>query len=295
MSLSITVAIATLGRVDEVIATLEGVLGGSLLPKEILVSDQNQPPILRLDEKLKTMDPRIRHIRCDAKGVVFNMNTLLREASGDVVLFVDDDVVLPPTFVEAHLACYSDPTVFAVAGRVEQPQGDRNPKDVLTSGGYNSLTGQMTFEYNGRRLQRCSFAQGCNMSFVRQKLIDAGGFDEGFIGNGYFFETEAGYRFVKRFPGSMLFSPEAELKHLAAPRGGARITDKAMHLYYFMRNGMRFYRRHGTMTALFFQIVLGTVIIPLKAIYNLDFRIMFFGFRGLMDGMKQDMSFGGTK
>jgi GT2 family glycosyltransferase len=202
---------------------------------------------------------------------------------------VDDDVVVPPDFLAAHLKCYEDDHIWAVAGRVEQPSGDRPPDDIKNTGQYSQLTGKMTFDYNGLRSQKCSFGIGCNMSFHRQKLINAGGFDEGFIGNGYFFETEAGYRFVKKYPGSMIFSPEAELKHLAAPRGGARLTNKAKHLYFFMHNGMRFYRRHGTSSAIGFQILKSLVLIPLKALYNWDSKIARLGMRGLWDGLRQDM------
>lgn len=245
MKKTITVAIPTLGRFDVVRDTIEALLRGSVLPNEILVSDQNSPSISELDRYLLGCPSIVRHIRTEPKGVVFNMNRLAREATGEIILFLDDDIIPSPVLVEAHLANYADGSVYAVAGRVEQPSGDRAAEKVKRTGQFSKWTGRMTFHYNGLVRQTCDFAPGGNMSFVRARLLESGGFDEDFIGNGYFFESDGSLSFVKKFPGKMVFDPKAELKHLAAPRGGARITDRAIHTYYHVRNGLRLYRHHS--------------------------------------------------
>lgn len=278
---TITVAIPTLGRFEVVRDTIGALLRGSVLPTEILVSDQNSPPISELDHYLQDCPTLVRHIRTEPKGVVFNMNRLSREAVGEIILFLDDDIIPSPVLVEAHLANYADDSVYAVAGRVEQPSGDRPPEKVKRTGQFSKWTGQMTFHYNGLIRQVCDFAPGGNMSFVRARLLEAGGFDEGFIGNGYFFESDGSLTFVRKFPGKMVFDPKAELKHLAAPRGGARITDRAIHTYYHVRNGLRLYQHHSpkiVYPAMWLKLFAFSIA---RALRRLNFQILKNGLKGL--------------
>jgi hypothetical protein len=183
--------------------------------------------------------------------------------------------------VEAHLKNYEDDSFYAVAGRVEQPTGDRPAEKVKRTGQFSRWTGKMTFHYNGRVRQVCDFAPGGNMSFVRARLIESGGFDEGFIGNGYFYESDGSLTFVRKFPGKMVFDPDAELKHLAAPRGGARITDRAVHTYYHVRNGLRLYRHHSPAPVYAVMWLKLFAFSVARAARRLNFRIFQNGMKGL--------------
>lgn len=279
---TITVAIPTLGRFEEVRDTIGALLSGSVMPDEILVSDQNSPTIPELDQYLANAPKNVRHIQTEAKGVVFNMNRLMREAKGEIILYLDDDIIPSPRLVEAHLKNYEDDTYFAVAGRVEQPTGDLPPETVKRVGQYCKWTGNMTFHYNGLIRQPCDFAPGGNMSFIRARLIESGGFDEGFIGNGYFFESDGSLTFIRKFPGKMVFDPKAELKHLAAPRGGARVTDRAIHTYYHVRNGLRLYRHHSPWVIYPFLFLRLFTFALARAAYRRNPRIFINGIKGLL-------------
>jgi glycosyltransferase involved in cell wall biosynthesis len=285
---TITLAIATLGRFEEVRDTVEAILTGSLLPLEILISDQNRPARSDLDAYLASRSPLIRHIRTEPKGVVFNMNVLLRSAKGDIILYVDDDVVPSPKLVEAHLANYSDSSIAGVAGRVEQPTGDRPANEVDEVGVFYPWSGRMIFQFNGLTRQRTVFSQGANMSFDRRKLEAIDGFDEGFGGNGYFFESEAALRLVKKFPNSLVFDPASTLRHLAAPRGGARVHDRAIHNAFVVRNSVRFYRRHCPRLVYPFLIGKLFAITLAKAIYRRSPAIVIRGFPAIIEGLGQD-------
>ncbi len=281
-SLTLTLAIPTLGRFEEVRDTIEGILAGTRLPDEILVSDQNSPPLPELDTYLKSRSPLIRHLRTEPKGVVFNMNRLLQEAKSDVILYIDDDVVPSPRLVEAHLKNYADKMIAGVAGRVEQPTGDLPPERVRAVGKFNRWTGGMLFRFNGLIRQTCVFAQGANMSFDRKKLLHIDGFDEGFGGNGYYFESDATLRLSKEFPNGIVFDPEASLKHLAAPRGGARVHDRALHHSFVMRNSVRFFHRHCprlVFTALIGKLFIYTLI---KAVFRRSPNIAILGTKALI-------------
>ena len=80
---------------------------------------------------------------------------------------------------------------------------------IKKTGFYNSWTGQVTGNFNSRSRQEVQFAQGAQMSFRKEALLSAGGFDEGFVGNGYFFETDLGLRLIEKGYKIILVMPES--------------------------------------------------------------------------------------
>jgi GT2 family glycosyltransferase len=216
------------------------------------------------------------------------MNTLLREAKSDVLLFLDDDVIPSSRLAEAHLRNYEDERVAGVAGRVEQPTGDLPPESVSEVGGFRPWSGRMIFRFNGLVRQNCVFAQGANMSFDRRRLLAIGGFDEGFIGNGYFFESDATLRLARAFPHGIVFDPDASLKHLAAPRGGARIADRSLHHAFFAHNAVRLYRRHTPAIVYPFHVLKLVILTLAKTAFRGSPPIAYQGLRAILNGVRQD-------
>jgi glycosyltransferase involved in cell wall biosynthesis len=287
----VSVIIPTLGRCREVIDTVEGLLAQTVLPDEILVVDQNQPAFEELDSFLARQQ-RVRHFRSPQKGTAINSNTAIALSRGDILLFVDDDVRPEPQLVEKHLANYSDASVIGVAGRVESPSGDHPPDRIREVGRYHRWNGRVVGNFNARTRCRVDFAQGANMSFRRDAVIAAGGCDVGFAGNAYRFETELALRVLKSHPADaahLTFDPDAALFHLMAPAGGNRVHDKARGTYYFIRYGLRLYRRHSPAVGLPFFASAMFAYATLKALYNRQARIFTRGIAAIADGLRQPM------
>jgi GT2 family glycosyltransferase len=72
----------------------------------------------------------VKTIHCQERGVVPAENAALSVARGDVIALIDDDVVVPATWLERVLAHYSDPAVGAVGGPIvnHRPDGKPFPK-----------------------------------------------------------------------------------------------------------------------------------------------------------------------
>jgi GT2 family glycosyltransferase len=147
------------------------------------------------------------------------MNEALRKATGDIVLFVDDDIVPAPGLVAAHADAYEDENVWAVTGQVLQPgeEPDSAPHTFTKSGLKDCL--DFSFRSTGRAFVRSVMAG--NLSVRREKALEIGGFDENFVGAAYRFETE----FCRRIwhnGGKVLYEPAASIRHLRTKEGGTR-------------------------------------------------------------------------
>jgi glycosyltransferase involved in cell wall biosynthesis len=125
-------------------------------------------------------------------------NAGLAVAAGDVVLFVDDDVVLPPFFVGAHARAQERETFpHVVTGPIlNVPSPDARPVPTFL---------------NGSNAFFCT----CNVSVPRNVLAAVGGFDPSFDKYGWE-DTELGVR-LRRFDVRRRFVWEAYLWHVKPP------------------------------------------------------------------------------
>jgi hypothetical protein len=79
-----------------------------------------------------------------------------------------------------------------------------------------------------------------------------------------------------------------------APMGGARITDKAIHTFYFVKNGIRLYRRHSTSFGLPAFCLKMTAYAAAKSVKNQDPRILSQGIRAVSVGISQALKLTGN-
>ncbi len=121
-------------------------------------------------------------------------NRGVAQSTGDVVAFVDDDVVLPEGFLAAHAREHAGSRLVTVAGPIlNVPRFSDRPKPG---------------PHNGSRAFFCT----CNASVSRAAFDAAGGFDEQFQLYGWE-DTELGIR-LRRRGVTRRFSWDAFLYHI---------------------------------------------------------------------------------
>jgi len=231
---TIAVAIPTYRRERVLVETVRQVLAQEPPPDEILVVDQTESHEPETSAYLHREDAarRVRWIPHAPPGVPGARNRALAEARSEVVLFIDDDVQLPPGFVQKHAANFADPNVVAVAGRVVQARtGWQIPRrrrpwprrlDVLyfRPDGPERVSGIATF-------------QGGNHSVRRSQALAVGGYDENYVGWAFREESDLGIRIWKA-GGLIVFDPEAGLVHLQEPTGGCRYEEEDRPMPHWM-------------------------------------------------------------
>ena len=138
-----------------------------------------------------------------------------------MIVFVDDDIIACPGFIQKHLKEYEDASVAGVSGCVlhagerKLEECDLDPSTISRVKRGKQPLFNLGFAYEAR------WASGCNMSFRREWIYKAGGFDENFYGVAVGEEPEFCHRL--RFAGGRLrFAPDAEVFHRAVSGGGSR-------------------------------------------------------------------------
>lgn len=228
----LTVAIPTFGRDQVLINTIQSLLELEVKADEILVIDQTETHEKECTCQLQGWhkDGMIRWIRVQFPSITRAMNIALREASGERILFLDDDIIPDRELISAHRRRASNSLDSIIAGRVLQPwhkgEADNEKSEFL----FNSLF--------PREVERF---MGGNVSIPRRIGIEIGGFDTNFVRVAYHFEAEFAARWRKHGY-SIIYEPEALIHHLMVSRGGTRSygkhltttkPDHAVGRYYF--------------------------------------------------------------
>src|SRR4030042_5670392 len=102
----ITVSIQTFNNADTLARTLESLRSLRRPPEvehEILVVDNNSTDNTSqvLDAYAKALTPRLRSVFEPQQGLSHARNRALREARGEIVSFIDEDVIVDPDWLGA--------------------------------------------------------------------------------------------------------------------------------------------------------------------------------------------------
>ncbi len=231
MTASISLVIPTYRRGAYLVDTVRQALAQEPPADEILVVDQTLEHASEVEAFLGTEAGagRIRHLRQQPPGVQKARNRGLLEARCEVVLFLDDDVVLPPGFIAAHRRNYDDPAVAAVAGRVVSPltPADAAQRPLHRPGG--ARFDCLHFRLDGaQRVEGvANWLQG-NASARRAVLLGIGGHDETYVGYGWE-DVDTAVR-LWQAGRRIVYDPQAWLEHLMAASGGQGLRSEKLDL-----------------------------------------------------------------
>lgn len=157
-------------------------------------------------------------------------NEALRHVTGDIVSFLDDDVVVSAGWQAAVLEATADESVSAVAGRTRNlqpgeeeydlPVGRLMPDGSLTDGFASAPPEPLEVDHG----------IGANMTFRRTVLARLGGFRDDYPGTAMREDTDI-YLRIKRIGGRAIFVPGAVVDHLPAPHVKGTRFDTRYKLY----------------------------------------------------------------
>lgn len=201
MAIQLSVIIPTRGRLEILRETVRRLLAQDLGADgfEVIVADDGSPDATAewtLAEARR--EPRLRLVRNPGRGRAAARNAGLRQAAGEIVCFLDDDLWVADGFLAAHRRAHGRPSgspPLAVMGRM-QPWPGNEPTAANLAFDRHLTRVVAEIEAQPEPLS-CIYLCSGNLSFRRADLGAGGLFDEQF--QEYSFEdSELGYRLAGR-------------------------------------------------------------------------------------------------
>jgi glycosyltransferase involved in cell wall biosynthesis len=210
----VSVVIPTLNRARVLAQTIDR-LEAQTIPQdlyEIVVVDNSStddtPNVLTEKARLYS---NLRSLIQAKPGAAPTRNAGLRQATGDIVLFIDNDILAEPDLIEKHLEYHSIHANASVIGSVVTPWDHRTDPFLRylhhrrIYNPYTITSGPIDFSY---------YHTG-NVSTPRATLLESGGFNEDFFIYGME-DIELGYR-LQKLGSQMVYGDRARATHYYFP------------------------------------------------------------------------------
>jgi peptidoglycan/xylan/chitin deacetylase (PgdA/CDA1 family)/GT2 family glycosyltransferase len=186
---STSVVIPTVGRPGYVRALVRSLLDADTAPDEVLVVDNRPSDGMTAEMVARDFadDPRVRYLAEPVAGASRARNRGLRAASGELVAFLDDDVVADRGWLAAIQETWgATPGAGCVTGLI-LPAELETPAQLLVQayGGFDKGFRRRVYDLGDNRLDHPlypylvgAYGSGANALFDRRRLLRLGGFDE---------------------------------------------------------------------------------------------------------------------
>ncbi|MEO6406533.1 MAG: glycosyltransferase family A protein [Ferruginibacter sp.] len=145
------------------------------------------------------------------KGLSFARNRGIAEAKGSVIVYIDDDVILPENYLSSLMNFFKERPDAAGAGGKVIPKYESGTEPLWMNKYLNGFIGRVD---HGDAIKifdkEMKYPAGCNMIYKKEVLLAAGGFN-----NDLTFRSDDKYIFqqVKKISGKIYYIPCAWLYH----------------------------------------------------------------------------------
>jgi glycosyltransferase involved in cell wall biosynthesis len=145
---------------------------------EILVVDNNSKDQTRqvIETYCRRYPQRFRYLFEGRQGKSHALNTGVREARGDVLAFVDDDVTVEPTWLQNLTASLQNHTWVGAGGRICPPESVSLPPWIALEGDHSTAGILALFDRGSSPRELSDPPYGTNMAFRREMFEKYGVF-----------------------------------------------------------------------------------------------------------------------
>ena len=193
----LSVVIPTLNRAEMLSRTIDRIEQQTVSRDlyEVLVVDNNSSDQTQkvVDQKATTYS-NIRAFRQPKPGAAATRNVGIREATGNFVLFIDDDILAEPDLIESHLKYHEEQSDASIIGTVFS-EWEQSTDPFLRYLRDRAIFNPYSIACN--KPMDFSYYHTGNVSTSRKLLLEVGGFNEGFHVYGME-DIELGYRLERR-------------------------------------------------------------------------------------------------
>jgi GT2 family glycosyltransferase len=265
----LSVVIPTYHRYECLYTVLELLGRQTVKPFEVIVVDQtplNKRPV-SFYEKFKSIHLKILNLEKPSYSIARNEGA--RFSTGDVILFLDDDIEFEKDLIENHLKVITEESVDVVVGSSSQSKTLEGSIDNRNYRLLDPLTSLLK-ERRGKWEGMVFGIIGLNTSVKRNVFLRTGGFDE-FIPR--MEDMELGYRLF-RIGAKMFRSYKPFVYHKRWLKGGSHKNQRNM-IYVRLVSKFYLYRKHfpgWSTTQLFIRSILNALTFRTPINGNFSFR-----------------------
>jgi len=227
---TISVIIPTKDRPKDVIQCIKSLLTQSLLADEIVIVDaSNEQKLKSSIEALKS--ERVNFIYIHTRpGLTYQRNVGINTSSGDIIIFLDDDVILDRNYIQQIMHVFNNDLQKNIGGVTGNDMLKKTKTSFKRSIGHYyrtifflfiysygkfRLSGYSTFVSNKvKKILPIECLAGCNMAF-RREIFEEFKFDEKLHGYSYMEDCDIAYRVSQKYQN--IYTPFAKLVHNVSP------------------------------------------------------------------------------
>ena len=227
---SVSLIIPTYGREEALRDTLKDAIAQDYANFEILVVDQTPSHETATEELLTKLSDskKIKWFCLDWASLPGARNYGVRHSTGEIIIFIDDDVQLTRNYITSHVKNFQGhPEIGAVAGRVfdRMKLADSGDNLVIEDLPPEAMDPGIAWYHidlvHTVKPQPVISARGCNMSYRREIFTEHNiWFDERFRGSAVREESDFCLRLRSTTGYQIWYDPEANLVHLGEETGG---------------------------------------------------------------------------
>lgn len=166
-----SVVVATRDRPEKLARTLDGLRRQAIGAYEVIVVDDGSDPPLSM--LAPDAEPHLRIVRTQGTGRSEARNVGARLASGEILVFIDDDISVRPDFLGCHLGAHDEWSNALVTGAI------RLPSEALRTpfGRFRQRLEDQGLPAERGPTPAAGFCAAGNTSMERARFLDLGGFD----------------------------------------------------------------------------------------------------------------------
>jgi glucosyl-dolichyl phosphate glucuronosyltransferase len=179
----------------------------------IIVDNNSTDNTANISQEFISKNPflNIKYCLEEQKGLSFARNRGISEAEAPIICYVDDDVILPPSFLQ-EIATFFDQHTDAVGlgGKVIPKYENGNEPEWMNKY-LNGFVGKVDYGINILQYnKKMKYPAGCNMTYRKDILLRVGGFN-----NELTFRSDDKYIFykVKNISNKIYYVPKVWLYH----------------------------------------------------------------------------------
>ncbi len=228
-NLSTSVILCTRNRINDIVRCLHSIAKQTELPDEIIIVDSGDHKLLAQKEFTPVFNNEIfattKLVYLHTKpGLTFQRNIGIKNATGDIIYFFDDDTILDHDYLHHMNNVFHKNQQYAggMGDIINVKKSSWQYKIFRTifmlpregASGNFTWSGMPTHPYSTKRFKVVEVLGGCCMAF-RACILKDYKFDENLYGYSYMEDCDIAKRIAKHY--QLFFNPSARLQHLESP------------------------------------------------------------------------------